>query len=263
MLFSQRMNMWSGKMKQRAEQVLQQFGSVDEMIAYIDNMTCSYQINKNVTVKFDNTYYVCYNKYGVSIYRRDDILYCWQHSGSQGSHVGIMTKDGVVGGAVNPGILSLTDTYHLFCKFLPHIEQVAYCPCSFEKRGIKNIKVQDGRFTYYKKYKPLFKKEEREKIYYETDITNLIWCYQEYDINTDSPNTYHVRLAFRDGKKIQFDISFSTDSIFSGCAEGFELILNLKKNVPHLLYGDNEEYRKLFFMNPEELFVLAKQKCNM
>lgn len=262
-LLSQAINMWSKKNKENALQLLQHFGDIDEIITYIDKMTYCYQIDDD-TYKIDGKYYIHYNKKRLSIHKIDDILYCYQSKGHHIPHnyvVGVILKSAVSVEFDSFDINSTLAVYDFFCRVLPNIEQQPFSPYSFETVGLfRRIKVCNEKLVHYRKHKPLFAKAEKEKVYYETDVSNLIWCHQVHYIPDEGSDGFDVHMAFRDGKYIIFQINDNTFPL--GCATAFELILNLKKNVPHLLYGTNKEYDKIFKKNPEELYALAIQKCD-
>ena len=86
------------------------------------------------------------------------------------------------------------------------------------------------------------------------DINDIIWCEQSFSSDSECGDTHLITLYLRKNKR-------KTYLMFSDSEYGnFQFILELKKRVPHLLYGHSEEYKKIHKRNPEELMAIAENK---
>lgn len=107
---------------------------------------------------------------------------------------------------------------------------------------------------YHTSKKTLFKKETTQLII--PNIQDIIWCYQWYD-NDDNVDFHTLSLYLLNSRK-PIDIQLGASS----ADYVFDIVLVLKENVPHLLYGPHSEYEKLFDRSPAELMTLARSKAN-
>ncbi len=86
------------------------------------------------------------------------------------------------------------------------------------------------------------------------DVNDIIWCKQSFSSDSEASDTYETTLYFRKNKR-------RTYPLFSDSEYGnFQFVLELKKRVPHLLYGYSKEYEKIHKQNPEELMLIAQSK---
>lgn len=107
---------------------------------------------------------------------------------------------------------------------------------------------------YHTSKKTLFKKETTTLII--PNIQDIIWCYQWHD-NDDNVDFHTLSLYLLNSKK-PIDMQLGASS----AASVFDIVLAIKEKVPHLLYGPNSEYEKIFNRNPAEWMTWAKSKMN-
>ena len=84
------------------------------------------------------------------------------------------------------------------------------------------------------------------------DIDKIMWCTQYFSPDGDSDDVSALELYVL-GKKKPERLFGDTPS------DNFKTALALKDHIPHLLYGHNREYERLFKENPEALMELAKK----
>ena len=84
------------------------------------------------------------------------------------------------------------------------------------------------------------------------NIQDIVWCTQRHS-KSGEYDSYELELFFCNGKK---PVCIDSNSTYNT----FQIALELKKRVPHLLYGPSEEYKQIFKRNPAELMALAKSK---
>lgn len=82
------------------------------------------------------------------------------------------------------------------------------------------------------------------------DINDIIWCLQLMESDSDGVS-YIIDLYFlsqREPRRLFFPSAYS----------GFKFVLELKKRIPHLLYGYNKEYDEIYKRSPAALLAIAK-----
>lgn len=84
------------------------------------------------------------------------------------------------------------------------------------------------------------------------NIQDIIWCKQTHYYDSEAADTYNLEIHLNNKQKsfIKLDSNSTLNA--------FKLATELKKRVPHLLYGPNDEYEAIFLRNPEELMAIAK-----
>ena len=106
-----------------------------------------------------------------------------------------------------------------------------------------------------KKKKETEIKKNIEDSVYISNIQDIIWCDQWSSWNSDASDSYALDVYLVNNKRPYY-LSFGSER------DAFELVMELKKRVPHLLYGPSEEYKQIFKRNPAELMALAKSKIS-
>ena len=81
------------------------------------------------------------------------------------------------------------------------------------------------------------------------DIRNASWCEQLHNTGEG----YDAVLYMGNKKE-----TCSMEDISERNA--YDIIVKLKQRVPHLMYGPNREYYKLFKKDPSQLLALAKSR---
>lgn len=260
MLFSEMLNIWPSKKKGKAIDLLCQFGNADEIIAYIDNISYKYQDGKR-TIMVDKKFYVDYDDEKMTLFPTDSIKYCFRCNGL----IGLLLKEEIYWlpidfkNALNGQVDN--DKYEFLCKILPCVEQEPYCPCSFHVKGCYgiNVKIENGKFISYRERNSLFSAKTKQTILFETDVSNVVWCYQSSTYNAENyEDEFSVSVFFRNGNRVIVKLCDSESP--EGYINSLNFLLHLKKNVRHLLFGEIDEYKKIFKKSPEKLFEIANQK---
>lgn len=99
--------------------------------------------------------------------------------------------------------------------------------------------------------KPMFRKGIVDSVVIE-NLQDIIWCKQTYSYSSDGPDDYKLEIYL--ANKQLSSVTLYSNSDFNA----FVLATELKKRVPHLLYGPSDEYKEIFLRNPEELMAIAK-----
>lgn len=130
------------------------------------------------------------------------------------------------------------------------INNVAKFPCPYYAEGyyvFKNNSIHLVRPVPFKK--GVIKDETVIE-----DINGIIWCRQYYSDGGESPDTYGLELYLTD-RKNSYDLRSNSEY------EVYQFAIELKKRLPHLLYGHSDEYKAIHKRNPHELMALAKSKA--
>lgn len=86
------------------------------------------------------------------------------------------------------------------------------------------------------------------------NINDIIWCVQHYDCD-DGVTSYSLELCL-------LNKGNNCTLYFKSGETAFLFALELKKRVPHLLYGYNPEYEALYQRNPAALLQIAKNQTH-
>lgn len=108
-----------------------------------------------------------------------------------------------------------------------------------------------GNTLYYRKIGELSKKP-KDTVWIQ-NIQDIIWCDQWYAWDSDASDSYALDVYLVNEKKPTFLFSDSEENVF-------EIVKELKKRVPHLLYGSSREYEAMFKRDRAQLMALAKGK---
>ena len=87
------------------------------------------------------------------------------------------------------------------------------------------------------------------------NIHNILWCRQRFESDSEGGDSHILELLLlgqRDPCRLYFVSAHAA----------FQFVLELKKRVPHLLYGHNEEYEEIFKQNPAHLLAIGKSIMN-
>ena len=103
-----------------------------------------------------------------------------------------------------------------------------------------------GNQLFHKRFGLL---KENDTVIFE-NIQDIIWCDQYFYSDGDT-TTYGMELYVMGHKKPE-------KLFFNSNEEAFQCALELKKHIPHLLYGPSEEYKELFKKDPGQLMSIAK-----
>ena len=85
------------------------------------------------------------------------------------------------------------------------------------------------------------------------DIQEIIWVDQWYTWDSEASDSYALDVYM---SHINRPVTLHSGSEIGA----FMLAVELKKRIPHLLYGPSEEYKKLHRKDPAQLMALAKSK---
>lgn len=83
------------------------------------------------------------------------------------------------------------------------------------------------------------------------DINDIIWCQQLTEGDSEGGDSYIVDLYFLSQRK-------PCRLYFPSAYIGFQFVLELKKRIPHLLYGCNQAYEEIYNRDPAALLAIAK-----
>lgn len=133
----------------------------------------------------------------------------------------------------------------------PYESQETAPDVEFVCRGLGSHYCFKGGSLYREERNSWNGKIEKQKILVY-DMQNIIWCEEGLRLDPESSDSYWLSLYVdkENGACVLLD---SQDDVF-------KFAIELKKRVPHLLYGPSEEYEKIFKRNPAELMVIAKNK---
>ena len=265
MNFSNVIEKWPEKKKTKFYSSLRKYGDITQIVSYIDNMQPSFQ-SKSVEMAIDERFFVLKRKKSFLILPTNTLKYYY-------------TSIDVVNGWIIPwrthtiGLILQNDfSFEYELKSEKDLETNAVAIQKFVK-GFENIApsyreyevpifsgriiINSQQLLYTSQSKKLFKNETYEKnILNIKPISNIIWCTQYHDFPSEETDSYGLNFYLADG---------SVHSINLGnisMKDTFKVALYLKQNIPHLLYGSNSEYRRIFKESPQKLMAIAKEKCS-
>ena len=195
------------------------------------------------------------------LYKLSDIEYCYisESLSLVSSDLGLVYKNGKEN-VIRFDLFS--DMVKVFEELSRRITGFADTPATFGGGKSETILLTDWydpRFSYRIINRQLVSIKERafKEPYVSVivdDIDKIMWCTQYYASDSDSADTYALKLYVLGKKK--------PEKLFcSSVKNAFEVALVIKDHIPHLLYGHNREYERLFKENPQKLMELAKSKA--
>lgn len=272
--FSKYLTSWKTDFVAKVNDLLQQYGNVDEMTSYINGMIPFYKDNITelaVTKEFfcfcqtNHQFIICETKHIESFY------YSEIKGSSALCEVGLIFDNGRVLSfiASNDKLMTIIQILNqYFCcidSHIPCFREYESSTLSFHKASLEpRITVNSKELIKWREKINLFRKSavsEKKVILKIEDISNVIWVKQIWEDDCgDTPAYANLKVYVADGMVHTF--SFFGGDKGKAQKAAFELALHIKDNVPHLLYGPNEAYDNLFRENPLKLMELAKEKCN-
>ncbi len=238
------------------------YGDPDEILKEIALIPPSIQ-NKDKDVRINQNYLLYHQNKGFgrqaysAIIAIKDIAYCYYgYEGSSFNNIGLLGNDGQAG-EFNAGDRETSlRVYRKLRSYVKGLEDMKATP------GIdagKEIKVRERwGATYILKNNTIYRQKltlfggTKEKIQVQ-DINDIIWCVQCYDCD-DGVTSYNLELNFLNSKN-NCTLYFETGKI------AFLFAMELKKRIPHLLYGCNPEYAAIYDRNPAALLQIGKDQA--
>ncbi len=274
MNFSKALNMWNDDFKSKVFDILQRYGEIDEMISYIENMSSFYEYPElNIELAITEAFFCCWEKERFVFAPTEDIdnYYCCELKGcSTHYEIGLIFASGYI----LPFMLhrdSLVRTVGLLNQYIPSIDSHISTFTEYESPTLSfhtgkletRITVNSQELIAWREKINIFSKNNEKKILHKINrITNIIWCVQSWEDDFgDTPAYASLQVYLTDGQTQTFSFFGGAYNSDRAKKAAYELALHIKDNVPHLLYGPSEEYKKLFKENPMRLLEYAKEKA--
>lgn len=245
------------------------YGDVHKISDYIDHMS-PFNFNTRGFVRkyvsyiaVDHTFliHICGEKF--AIFSIDELQYCYCcELGGANLEMGFFTANNLYYEFLIDKKNNPSKILHYLSKYISGFEDAKSDPTE-QTIVLENYgSVEQSGVTINHKELILWKKEiasqNRKKIVSVNPISQIIWCRQFEFGGGDNMDFSTLELYLVTGKTLT--ITASKGSGFERKWMLFQLALQIKSKVPHLLYGPNDEYEKIFKKNPEELLKLSKQK---
>ncbi|MBQ9769688.1 MAG: hypothetical protein IJW27_05735 [Clostridia bacterium] len=221
---------------------------------------------KKHDIRVSNNFFLWYKKKTLLspdqlyLFKFSDLKYIYhcEEGGIGGCSIGLIYADG--NETVRNG-LDLNDSVAVFEELSRRVTGFADTPSTFgggKDETVIFTDVRDPKFSYRISGRQLVSVKERAfkepNVYVIVDdIDKIMWCTQYYAADSDADDTYALELYVLGKKKPERLFCTSTRN-------AFDTALALKDHIPHLLYGHNREYERLFRENPQGLMELAKSK---
>ncbi len=272
MKFSEYLNFCNNDFKTNVFNILQKYGTLNEMVSHIDNMpSFCVGMKSKLEIAINEHFFVEYGTETFRLVPTSKILYCYHSVEYIGSYhaIGLISDTGVEeffvkGKKQHAEVFAFLTKY--ICGFdtqMPDCSEFTIFPDGFSGPFDWRITVSSSELAEWRMSKKLFKRnaplEKKFKLKINP-ISDIIWCTQVQDITAENTDSFGLELYLLDGSKHRI-LAFSNKNHTGTRKLIFELALHIKKNVPHLLYGPSEEYKKLFKENPMRLLEYAKEKA--
>lgn len=241
---------------------LTSYGDPNTVLNHLFSIPVCY-VGKDIEARVDHKYLLVYRpkhwwtKTRVYIYETDKLQSVYFSEGTNmASEIGLVNPEGRYVEIQVPG----KNAIYLFNRINAYLKSVQDIPpCSpAEKNQVFRIKcpfyvnaeyiLQNGTIRLTHKGWRGSLKEELLVL----NINDLVWCKQECIGDSEGSDSYEIKLHFADGhiRTISGETSYDT----------YRWAVELKKRVPHMLYGNHAEYERIYKRNPAELMAFAKSQ---
>lgn len=221
--------------------------------------------NESMDVRINHKYLLWYrNKAFLTparawIFQMDTIEYCYLgFTGRYANEIGLIGYNGARQEFLAGNSQECLRIYHTLSTYIKGFEKVR--PAS-ERELMAELEVPAGVYIsgryVLRNRSLLFKRKaifggwkEQVKV---PDIHQIVWCDQRVQGDSDG-DSYLLDLYLLNQRE-------ACRLYFSSNHAAFCFALELKKRVPHLLYGFHEEYARLHTQDPAALLALARRKA--
>ena len=261
--FNEYVSSLSNEQRANVLKYCEKFGDANQVLRnLLDTPPCyqtqkdEYRINKDFLL-----WYFRYNsKKYYKIIKIDSIAYCYHSYYDNRGKIGMIFNDG----SFDELHLDNEESVVIFAELKRYVQGFEnikpYNP--FEQPdinfpqciGLDRNDMIRGNTLYCVRKKILSGKTKEVVII--PDIRTAVWCKQYYftgDSDSSDGAYLYIYLCNHDKPEV---LLANTER------EAFEMAIELKKRVPHLMYGPNKTYEEIFKRNPAELMDLAKSKMN-
>lgn len=243
-----------------------QFGDANQVLCSLLDTPPCYQTKKSelrINKDFLFWHYKDYSEEILSIKKIDSISHCYHSLSSEKnrSKIGLIFNDNSTfeirrldaQGSVNV-FRNLQHYIHGFENIKPYEANELNCDVKFPGYAI-DCHYLFRENSLYLAQKKLFSNQYKEKLLVQ-DIQEIIWCNQQYSWDSDTCDIFELEVYTACDK---YPRTIRTNSDHNA----YKIAMELKKRIPHLLYGPNEEYKEIYNRSPAELMVLAKGKMKL
>ena len=245
-------------------QLFQNYGEPNAVLSELSAMTPCVQ-NKGVDVRINQKYFFWHRNKAfmvephTSLFTWRFIQYCYHCSG-EGGIIGIVGVNGAhkeFYAQDDPGSALIFDKIRTYVK---GFENTTPYDC---KEDLAEVKVRAGIYinaSYILKNDTIIQarvtllRNVKEKILVP-NTHDILWCRQRFESDSEGGDS-HILELFLLGQRDPCRLYFVS------AHAAFQFVLELKKRVPHLLYGHNEEYEEIFKQNPAHLLAIGKSIMN-
>ena len=263
MTFEQYLQALSNEQRLNVLRYLKQFGEQGAVLGEIAAMQPILQ-SKTLDIRINHKYILWHvnekklAKSKTYLIKMENIQYCFYFDGDE-SGIGLVGFNGAHHSFYISPKLAI-EIYNKLCSYRKGFENVK--PYTSQDiipewviashHGIAATYVLKNNAIFYAR-KTLFRGTvEKVKV---PDVSEIIWCSQFVDSDCEAGTSYIVQLySLRDKGpcNLYFDSNYTAS----------RFVFELKKRVPHLLYGCNEDYEEIYKRNPHELMAIAQSKMH-
>lgn len=236
---------------------MSKYGDPEEISAQLLALT-PIHLSKKVDVRINERFLLWYDKEtllskaNVYLFETSTLDYCYHIS------EGIYGKVGIIRSTGDHFFRNLdaTDTVPIFWGLRQYIRGFDKLPAMPPSDEPFQLSQRDDCGFYYLLGNQLFHKrvglfKDNDTLIFD-NIQNIIWCDQYF--HSDGDTTTYGLEVYAVGIKRPEKLFLNSNE------EAFQCALELKKRIPHLIYGPSEEYEQLFKKDPTQLMSIAKDQ---